>query len=129
MSRIAVCFFGAAVLYALCGMGLGISMGASEDYTLRALHAHINLLGWAGLAIMGGFYGIAGDRAPARIAWTNFVVSNVGNLLTLVLLVDVLKGKPPLMPWFLIGQLLVVLGMVIFGLAVVVVGRKGEAPA
>ena len=55
MSKISVAFFGAAVLYALLGMSLGMFMGATEDFTLAPVHAHINLLGWATLALMGTF--------------------------------------------------------------------------
>src|SRR5262249_31960328 len=86
MSRVSVALFGAAILYALTGMLLGIVMGASEDHTLAPVHAHINLLGWASLALMGAFYGLAGDLAPVRLAWVNFAVSNLGNLITLPLL-------------------------------------------
>ncbi len=40
-----VCFIvGAAA--ALCGMGLGIFMGISHDFSLTPVHAHVNLLGW-----------------------------------------------------------------------------------
>jgi hypothetical protein len=38
-------------LYLLAGMLLGVGMGASGDFTFRAVHAHINLLGWAVLAV------------------------------------------------------------------------------
>ncbi|HVE51996.1 MAG TPA: DUF2871 family protein [Ramlibacter sp.] len=38
-------------VYLLAGMLLGVGMGASGDFTLRPVHAHVNLLGWAVLAI------------------------------------------------------------------------------
>ena len=129
MSRITTAFFAAAVLYALAGISLGIFMGASHDFTLRPLHAHINLLGWASLALMGAFYGLAGDRAPARLAWTNFAVSNLGNLgLLSALYVIVNNGKPNLVA-LLGGQAGIVLGMVLFGAAVLVAGRNPRLTA
>ena len=64
MSRISIAFFGSAALYALAGMALGMFMGASGDHSLAPVHAHINLLGWATLALMGSFYGLAGSRTP-----------------------------------------------------------------
>lgn len=129
MSRISVAFFGAAVVYALAGMVLGIFMGASNDHTLAPLHAHINLLGWASLAVMGAFYGIAGERTPRRLAWANFAVSNLGNLVTLPMLALILQGKPPNVPVISTGEVLIVLGMLLFGVSVLTVGRKAPATA
>jgi len=129
MSRIAIAFFGAAVVYALAGMALGIIMGASGDHSASPLHAHINLLGWASLALMGAFYGIAGERAPARLAWANFIVSNVGNLMSLAMLSLIVQGKPPILPILIPGEILIVLGMALFGVSVLMVGRKSVASA
>lgn len=129
MSRISTAFFAAAVLYALVGMSLGMMMGASNDHTLAPVHAHINLLGWASLAIMGAFYGIAGARAPGKIAWTNFTVSNLGNLMSLPMVALIVQGKPPITPLLIGGEALIVLGMVLFGVAVLLVGARSPAAA
>jgi len=124
MSRISVAFFGSAVLYALAGMLLGMVMGASNDHTLAPVHAHMNLLGWASLAVMGAFYGLAGDQAPARLAWLNFAVSNLGNLITLPLLAMLLRGEAAVTPIMAFGEVMIVGGMLLFGLAVISVGRR-----
>lgn len=129
MSRISIAFFAAAVLYALTGMVLGIAMGASEDHTLAPVHAHINLLGWASLALMGTFYGLAGNLAPVKLAWLNFVVSNVGNLITLPLLALLLQGDRAVIPVMALGELIIVLGMLLFAAAVVAVARRAPASA
>jgi hypothetical protein len=65
MSRISIAFFGAAVIYALAGMALGIVMGASGDHSLAPLPAHINLLGWASLALFGVSVLLVGRASPA----------------------------------------------------------------
>jgi hypothetical protein len=129
MSRISVAFFGAAVLYALTGMVLGMVMGASNDHSLAPVHAHINLLGWASLALMGAFYGIAADLAPARLAWANFVISNLGNLITLPLLTMLLKGDLAVIPVMAVGEVIIVLGMLVFGAAVWMVARRSPVVA
>lgn len=129
MSRITVAFFGAAVLYALAGMVLGVFMGASNDHSLAPVHGHINLLGWASLALMGAFYGLAGELAPPRLAWVNFMVSNLGNLITLPLLAMLLKGDASVIPIMSAGEGLLVLGMLIFGVAVVKVAARTPATA
>ena len=127
MSRISIAFFLAAVAYALVGMALGIVMGESGDHSAMPLHAHINLLGWASLAIMGAFYGIAGASAPTRLAWITFWASNLGNVMMLSMLVLVVQGKPPILPILIPGEILIVGGMLLFGASVVMVGRRSAA--
>ena len=38
------------------GMSLGIYMGIQHDHTLAPVHAHLNLIGWVSLFIVGLFY-------------------------------------------------------------------------
>jgi hypothetical protein len=40
-----------AALYLVIGVAMGIIMGDSQDFTLRPVHAHVNLVGWAILAL------------------------------------------------------------------------------
>ncbi len=124
MNRLSTAFFGAAVLYALVGMCLGIWMGASGDHTLSPVHAHINLLGWASLALMGAFYGLAGDRARQRLGWVNFGVSNLGNILSLPLLAMLLLGDTRVLPAMAVGELLMVAGMALFAVSIFMVALK-----
>ena len=55
-----------AFVYLLIGMLLGIGMGAAGDFTLRPVHAHVNLLGWAVLVVAGllvrAYPGLEQDR-------------------------------------------------------------------
>lgn len=127
MSRISTAFFLAAVLYALVGMSLGMFMGATQDFTMRPLHAHINLLGWAGLALMGAFYGVAGDRAPQKLSWTVFAVANVGNMLLLSQLYSIVHGKAPILPLLMVGEFAVLGAMLLFGVTILLAARKPAA--
>jgi len=120
MPRVSKAFFLCAVVYGLCGMGLGMYMGASENHTLMPVHAHVNLLGWVSLAIMGGFYALVGERAPKTLAWANFALSNLGVLLIGPMLgVLLTTGNKAVIPFMAVGELTTVIGMLIFGLAVV----------
>lgn len=120
MPRVSKAFFLCAVVYGVCGMGLGIYMGASENHTLMPVHAHVNLLGWVGLAIMGGFYALVGERAPIRLAWANFAVSNLAVLLIGPLLgVLLTTGNKAVIPFMALGELAAVIGMLIFAVAIV----------
>jgi hypothetical protein len=119
MPRVSKAFFLCAVVYGLCGMSLGVYMGASEDHTLMPVHAHVNLLGWVSLAIMGGFYALVGERAPIKLAWVNFGLSNLGVLLVGPLLARLLlTGDKAVIPFMVLGELGLILGMVTFGVAV-----------
>ena len=125
MPRVSFAFFTAAVVYGVLGMSLGIFMGASNDHTLMPVHAHVNLLGWVSLAIMGGFYALAGARAPRKLAWTQFAISNLGLLINAPLLAILLKtGNLATIPGLGISEILLVLGMLLFGSAVVITARR-----
>lgn len=45
--------FKLAGLYLIAGMSLGAAMGAAHQFTLAPVHAHLNLLGWTLLALVG----------------------------------------------------------------------------
>jgi hypothetical protein len=57
-----VCFV-YATLCVIVGMCLGIWMGVSEDHTLGPVHAHLNVIGWVSLAIIGLYHRSAGRAA------------------------------------------------------------------
>ena len=61
------CFFVAGIA-GLAGMGLGMSMGIRQDFSLAPVHAHLNLLGWVTLCLYGLYHrGVA--RPSDRLAW------------------------------------------------------------
>ena len=45
-----------AVIYLIVGVAFGIVMGATEKLQYAPVHAHINLLGWATMALAGLVY-------------------------------------------------------------------------
>ena len=66
-----------AATAALSGMGLGIFMAVSQDFTLMPAHAHLNLLGWVSMALYGLYYrGAALLRI--RLAWVQAGVATAG---------------------------------------------------
>ena len=62
---------------------MGLMMGASQDFTLRPVHVHVNLLGWTTLALaQPAFAGQADPEGPATLAWRDdgvFVASSGGS--------------------------------------------------
>lgn len=56
MLKIDLVFLTLAAACLLCGVSLGISMGMRHDFALAPVHAHVNLVGWASLALYGLTY-------------------------------------------------------------------------
>jgi hypothetical protein len=52
-NRLPLLFLAAAALCLVAGTGLGIAMGIAHDFRFAPVHAHLNLLGWTSLALMG----------------------------------------------------------------------------
>ena len=80
MPRVSAAFFAVAALLLLGGMALGQYMGATENFQLAPVHAHINLLGWVTMALYGTFYALTRGTMSDGLAWTNFVLSTIGVL-------------------------------------------------
>jgi hypothetical protein len=55
-----------SVVVLFCGMVLGVAMGISEDFALRAAHAHLNLLAASCCFCSGSTTGSCRPPAPAR---------------------------------------------------------------
>lgn len=53
MPRLPLFFLIAAATCLLVGVCLGVLMGVQHDFHLAPVHAHLNLLGWTSLALMG----------------------------------------------------------------------------
>ncbi|MDB5469414.1 MAG: conserved hypothetical signal peptide protein [Caulobacter sp.] len=113
MPRVSLAFLTTAALIALAGMAWGSQMGASGDHTMMPAHAHLNLLGFVALSIMGGVYALPGMRFNAMVAWGNYALSTAGAVLMAVLLPQVLLQK-------MSGQIMMfaeipaILGMLLF---------------
>jgi hypothetical protein len=56
MPRIDVVFILLAALALVTGVVLGIVMGIVHDFQFAPVHAHLNLVGWASLALFGLIY-------------------------------------------------------------------------
>lgn len=67
-----------AVVYLILGVALGIAMAAAENYTLRPVHAHINLLGFATFALAGLVYTVFPAAGASRLAKAHFWLLNLG---------------------------------------------------
>ncbi|MDP1630076.1 MAG: hypothetical protein Q8L66_01490 [Caulobacter sp.] len=123
MSRWPNAFFFAASIYILIGANWGLYMSITHDFATAPAHAHLNLLGWVSLALMGSFYALLGKNTPPWLVKTNFFLSNLGVIAMITGLGLLFTGKatvPQLAPLIAVGELSVIGGFISFAWAVFV---------
>ena len=126
MRKLPLAFFTAGALCGTAGMVWGIMMASSENLAMAPAHAHLNLLGWATLSLMGTFYALLGDKAPCKLGWANFVLSFVGVIVTIPALAKFLGGDRTIIPVLAAGSVTVLVGMLTF-LATIVTAWRNPA--
>ncbi len=75
VNRVDLKFLVLAALMLVAGVGLGIHMGIAHDFLLAPVHAHINLVGWASLALFGIVYRLYPEMARSRLAGLHFILA------------------------------------------------------
>jgi hypothetical protein len=107
-----------AVVYLIAGVALGIAMGASENFTLRPVHAHLNLLGWATIAIAGLVYAVFPEAAESRLAKVHFWLHNGSLPVMMGALTLLLLGHANVVPILAISEFVAAAGVLVFALNV-----------
>lgn len=128
MKRLDVYFLLLATVLLICGAILGITMGMKQDFQLTPVHAHLNLAGWASLALFGLTYRAYPQLASTKLAGLHFIVSATGSvLLPIGIGLAVLRNSPGLA---IVGAILWLLGVLIFLAQLVrLLGSRNEASA
>ena len=103
-----------AALYFLAGILLGLGMGIAADHTLFGVHAHLNLLGWASLAIIGLIYQHLPNLAGNRVAKLQFWLHNLGLPVMMVGLTGKMLGHAQFEPLLVCGALVVGVSVLLF---------------
>ena len=107
----------------MLGVALGIWMGMTQQFGQAHVHAHINLIGWASMALFGLVYKAYPQLAAKRLAKAHFALSLVGALIFLPGLPLAMADVTPVAA--IIGSNLWLLGAVCF-LVVVCTGLLGS---
>ena len=108
---IANTFLRFGVLSLIVGVGLGMWMGANEEFTLRPVHAHI---GWASMMIFGFFYRLFPDAASGWLPKAQLGLSIIGFIAMMSGLAAMLMGNTSLLPALMAGELMTALSILIF---------------
>jgi hypothetical protein len=97
MKRVDIYFLLLATVLLICGAVLGIVMGSREDFTLVPVHAHLNLAGWASLALFGLTYRAYPELGETALARYHFIVSGTASVfLPIGIGLAVLRNSPGL---------------------------------
>lgn len=126
MKRIDGLFLRLAVVYLFAGMLLGIFMGMSDDHSQMPTHAHINLLGWASMALYAVVYRVWPEAAKSPLAPWHFWVANVGTLVLVIGVAGIMAGHDRAFePITGVGSIISLIGTLLF--AIIVYTRIGRA--
>ena len=113
-SRAGIIWLKLSVLYLIVGIGIGIGMGASQNFTLRPVHAHVNLLGWTTMALAGLIYSVFPKAGESVLARVHFWLMNLALPVMMTGLGLVLFGRMEVVPAMVVGEIAAALGIVTF---------------
>lgn len=122
-------FLRLGALSALVGMSLGVWMGANQDFVLRPVHAHVNLLGFASMMLFGLFYRAFPVAGRGVLPMAHFVLSVVGFLILMPSLTLMLLARPLFMPGMIASEIMLVASMALFVVIVFKATMTKEAAA
>lgn len=103
-----------AALWLLFGLVMGIVMAATHDFRLNGVHAHINLLGWATLALTGLIYAAVPTMMKSRLAYGHFWLHNLGLVVMMTGLAAFRFGFAAAEPLIAVGAIATTLGVGLF---------------
>ena len=129
MQRLDIKFLFLAALALSFGVGMGIYMGIAHDFSLAPVHAHMNLVGWASLALFGITYKLFPElqqRWPARLHFA--LAAPAAFLFPIGIYFSVTGGNPTLA---IVASLVWAVGVLLFlgQMAVLAFGSGGPAAA
>jgi hypothetical protein len=103
-----------AVAYLIVGVAMGIAMGAMQNFQLRPVHAHLNLLGWATAALAGLIYAVYPAAGSSRLARWHFWLHNTSVPVMMAALAAVLHGRTEVVPVLLAAEFVAAAGVLVF---------------
>jgi hypothetical protein len=118
-----------SVVYLIAGVALGIAMGAAQNFTLRPVHAHLNLLGWATVALAGLIYGVFPAAGKSRLATLHFWLHNAAVPVMMASLAMMLLGNASVVPALVASEFVAAGGILVFAFNVFRNVRLDDAKA
>ena len=119
-------FLKIAAIYLAIGVSMGLAMGIMQNFALHPVHAHINLLGWATMALAGVIYVLFPEAAKTRLAKIHFWIHNLALPVMMVALALMLTGHEKALYFLEPASTSMVVGLVLFVVNVVVNVRAAD---
>ena len=111
--RLDVVFVSIGLVVLICGMALGMWMGAQENFQFSDAHAHLNLLGFVVPAVYGLLHRVYPHLTRSRLAWPQCVMHFLGVLIFVPgILIVTLTGNQAAV---ITGSVLLMLATLTFG--------------
>ena len=107
-------FLKITAVYLAIGVTMGLAMGITQKFALHAVHAHINLLGWATMALAGLIYVQFPAAAQTRLAKIHFWIHNLALPVMMVALAFLLSGYAEALYFLEPASTAMVLGLLLF---------------
>ena len=121
-------FLRIAVVYVIAGMALGIFMALSDNHVQMPTHAHMNLMGWASMALYALVYRGWPEAVRSPLAVWHFWIANLGTLVLTIGIAGIMAGhEASFGPIAGLGSFVSLAGVVLF--AVIVFTCVGVASA
>lgn len=114
MPRISDYFFRISVLAGLVGMLMGMTMGITQNFAVAPAHAHLNLLGWASMAIYGLFYRAFPSASLGLLPKLHFFLAVPALLVMIPGLCLINLGYETGEPFTVAGSLAMIAGFAVF---------------
>jgi hypothetical protein len=96
----------------LCGLVFGIYIGMREDFTLGPAHAHLNLIGFVLMFLVGLYYRIVPAAGTGPLATTQAALLIIGAIVLPIGVALVLTGGTQIV--VIVGSLIVLAAMGLF---------------
>ena len=128
MRDIPFVFFLAAVLCVMTGMSLGIWMGIAQQFQFAPVHAHLNLVGWATMALFAIYYRLTPQAAQGWLPRIHALFAIFGVILMTGGLAAEFAGRTEFLAVAIIGSLMTAASMLIFMFTIIRHGF-GAAPS
>ncbi|MGG4105299.1 cytochrome-c oxidase [Paenibacillus lautus] len=103
-----------AAVYFVLGILLGMYMSISHSYDYASVHTHVNLLGWASLALAGVIYVLFPAAGESTAGKVHFWLHNIGLPVMMIGLALLVSGMESVEPVIAVGGVLVTLGILAF---------------
>jgi hypothetical protein len=93
-----ISFLKIAGIYLVVGVSMSLYMGIAQTFTLYPVYAHINLLVWASMALMGLIYVQFPAAGQTRLARIHFWMHNLSLPVFMIALALLLTGHAAFAP-------------------------------